>query len=143
MRSKVLLACNIISTLYTGSWLYLLVGALIRAGGINYMEYWISYFDAVLELAQLDTVSVSVITAIIILIFAHVILLTVGILMGWIGYFSKKSGFATFAAVLYLIGTLCLPVSALSGLLIIILGFVGANKQKKLRKREISSPLEQ
>ncbi len=41
---------------------------------------------------------------------------------------------ANFAAALYLIGTICFPVYILFGLLLTIIGFVGAGNQKKISK---------
>ena len=51
MRSKALLVSNILATLYSATLLWIFGGAIIEAGGLDYIGYWQQYFDLVFELA--------------------------------------------------------------------------------------------
>lgn len=132
MRSKALFVSNILATVYAAMLLYVFGGAIVSAGGLEYIEAWQQYFDLLFELVGFSSVSVNVLYALVILLILHVGTFTLGFLLGWIGYIAKKSGLAKLAAVLYLIGTICFPICVFFGLPITIIGFVGAGKQKKI-----------
>lgn len=132
MRSKTLLVSNILSTLYTGYLLWFFGGAIIAAGGIDYIEYCQQTFGAVFDLVGFSSVSVNVIYAIVILLLVHIGTFTLGALLGWFAYLAKKSGLAKFSATLYLLGTICFPIYFFFGLPLTIIGYVGGGKQKKI-----------
>lgn len=132
MRSKTLLVSNILATIYSVILLCVFGGAIISAGGIEYISYWQQYFNLIFELAGVGSATASLIYAIVILLITHISVFTFGTVFGWIGYFTKKSGLAKFGATLYLIGTICFPIYFFFGLPITIIAFVGGGKQKKL-----------
>lgn len=132
MRSKSLLISNILSTLYVGYLLWIFGGAIIAAGGINYIEYCQQVFGAFFDLVGFSSVSVNVIYVIVVLLFVHIGTFAFGVLMDRISYFAKKSGIAKFAATLYLVGTICFPIYIFFGIPLTIIGYVGGGKQKKL-----------
>ena len=132
MRSKALLVSNVLSTIYAGYLLWFFGGALIAAGGMDYIEYCQQTFGALFDLVGFSSASVNVIYAIVILLVVHICVFALGAIFGWIGYLAKKSGWAKFAATLYLIGTICFPIYIFFGLPLTIIGFVGGGKQKKL-----------
>ncbi len=132
MRSKTLLVSNLLSTIYTGYLLSVYGGAVVEAGGMDYIEYCQQSFKAVFDMVGFSSVSINIIYAIVILLAVHICAFTLGTVFGWIGYLSKKSGIAKFSATLYLIGTICFPIYVFFGLPLIITGFVGGGKQKQL-----------
>jgi len=132
MRSKTLLISNILSTLYVGYLLWFFGGAIIAAGGMDYIEYCQQTFGAVFDLVGFSSVSVNVIYAIVILLLVHICTFTLGTLLGWCAYLAKKSGLAKFSATLYLLGTICFPIYIFFGLPLTIIGYVGGGKQKKI-----------
>ena len=132
MRSKALLVSNVLSTIYAGYLLWVFGGALIAAGGMDYIEYCQQTFGALFDLVGFSSTSVNIIYAIVVLLIVHICAFTLGAILGWVGYLAKKSGWAKFGATLYLIGTICFPIYIFFGLPITIIGFVGGGKQKKL-----------
>ena len=132
MRSKTLLISNILSTLYAGYLLWFFGGAIIAAGGMDYIEYCQQTFGAVFDLVGFSSVSVNVIYAIVILLLVHIGTFTLGSLLGWCAYLAKKSGLAKFSSTLYLIGTICFPIYFFFGLPLAIIGYIGGGKQKKI-----------
>lgn len=132
MRSKVLFVSNILSTTYASYLLWYFGGALIAAGGMDYIEYCQQTFGALFDLVGFSSASVNILYAIIVLFLVHICVFTLGAIFGWIGYIVKKSGWAKFAATLYLIGTICFPFYFFFGLPLTIIGFMGGGKQKKL-----------
>lgn len=138
MRSKALLVSNILATLYSATLLWIFGGAIIEAGGLDYIGYWQQYFDLVFELAGFSATAEIVLT-IVILLLVHIGVFVLGAVFGWIAYLSKKSGLAKFAATLYLIGTICFPIYVLFGLPLTIIGFVAGGKQKKINKAVVGA----
>ena len=132
MKSKTLLISNILSTLYAGYLLWLFGGAIIVAGGMDYIEYCQQTFGAVFDLVGFSSVSVNVVYAIVILLLVHIGTFTLGALLSWFAYLAKKSGLAKFSATLYLLGTICFPIYIFFGLPLTIIGYVGGGKQKKI-----------
>ncbi len=131
-RSKTLLVTNILATLYSVYLLWVFGGAIIEAGGTDFIEAIVSYFELVFSLLGTSSPAVTVIYVILVLLCIHIVAFVLGCLFGWLAYISKKSGTAKFAATLYLIGTICFPVYLFFGLPITILGFIGGGKQKKI-----------
>lgn len=132
MRSKSLLVSNILSTLYSLFLLWIFGGAIIAAGGLDYIYFMQDYFSLVFNLIGYSTVSVTVLYVVLILLLLHIFAFTLGFIFAWIGYGVKSSGLAKFSAVLFLIGTLCFPIYIFPCLPLTILAFVGGNNQKKI-----------
>ncbi len=113
MRSKVLLVSNIIATLY--------------------VVYLITYFGgSVLSTSGAEAVGGAIATA---LVMPHMLMFVIGAVFGWIGYFIKANWSALVGAILYAVGTLFFLAYFMFGVPILILGFVGYSKQKKLNKQ--------
>ena len=129
-----LLVANILSTVYSGYLLYFYVGAIIEAGGADFIDAIGAYFELAFDLLGMSSPAVTFLYVVLVLLCVHIITFALGCLTGWLAYAGKKSGGAKFAATLYLIGTICFPVYLFFGLPITIVGFIGAGKQKKLNK---------
>lgn len=110
MRSKILLVANILATLYT--------------------VYLITYFGGgTLNADGAEAVGGAIATA---LVTPHMIMFLIGAIFGWLGFFVKKSWAALVAAILYSVGTLFFLMYAMFGIPILVFGFIGYSKQKKL-----------
>lgn len=137
MRSKVLLVSNILATVYSLILLFIFGGTIIQAGGMDYVYALQEYFSSAFDLLELLGASLSLLTVLyvfLVLLCIHVVLFALGGIFGWVAYAGKSSGGAKFAAVLYLLGTICFPIYFYFGLPITILGFIGGGKQKKINK---------
>ena len=97
----------------------------------NHTNYFLS---SLLESAEEITIFMTILNVLYIFVSLHTFFLTLATIFAWIGYACKGAGFALSAAILYLVGTLLCPIFILSGLPIIILGFVGQSCQRKLNK---------
>lgn len=131
-RSKTLLVSNILATIYSAYLLWVFGGAIIEAGGADFINAMGAYFELAFEMLGMSSPAMNFLYAVVILLCVHIALFVLGCLFGWIAYAAKKSGGAKFAATLYLIGTICFPVYLFFGLPITIVGFVGGGKQKKI-----------
>ncbi|MBE6904479.1 MAG: hypothetical protein E7480_07725 [Ruminococcaceae bacterium] len=131
-RSKTLLVSNILATLYSVYLLCIFGGAIIEAGGADFIDTIGAYFELAFNILGMNSTAVTVLYVILVLLCVHIVTFIIGCLIGWIAYASKKSGTAKLAAILYLIGTICFPVYLFFGLPITIVGFVGSGKQKKI-----------
>ena len=110
MRSKILFVANALATLYA--------------------IYLISYFGGgTLNADGAEAVGGAIATA---LVTPHMIMFVIGAVFGWIGFLAKKSWAALVAAILYSVGTLFFLMYIMFGAPILILGFIGYSKQKKL-----------
>ena len=139
MRSKTLFVSNVLATLYSAALIWIFGGAIVAAGGIEYLDALGAYFELIFELLDMgSSAAVTGLYVVLILLCVHVIAFTIGSLIGWIAFAAKKSGGAKFAATLYLLGTLCFPIYLFSGLPITILGFIGGRKQKNINKAIIA-----
>ncbi len=132
MRSIALLVSNILATLYSAFLLLTFGGAIIEAGGADFVNAVGAYFELIFNVLGINSPEITVLYVILILLCVHIAVFVIGCLVGWIAYACKKSGAAKFAAVLYLLGTICFPIYILFGLPITIIGFIGGGKQKKL-----------
>ncbi len=113
MKSKVLFVANTLATLYV---IYLCShfwGGMANADGA-------------------EAIGGAIATA---LVTPHIIMFLVGAVFGWIGFFIKKSWAALVGAILYSVGTLFFLMYAMFGVPILILGFIGYAKQKKLNSQ--------
>lgn len=131
-RSKILLVSNILATLYTVYLLWTFGGAVVEAGGVDFIDAFGSYFELAFEILGMSSPALTFLYVIVVLLCVHSIAFVLGCLIGWIAYVKGKSGGAVGAAVLYLIATICFPVYLFFGLPITIVGFVGAGKQKRI-----------
>lgn len=131
-RSKTLLAANLLATLYAVYWLWTFGGAVVKAGGVDFLEAMGAYVELAFSLLGMDSPALTFLTVILVLLCVHIAAFVLGCIIGWIAYAGKKSGGAKAAATLYLVGTLCFPVFLFFGLPITIVGFVGGGKQKKI-----------
>ena len=119
MKSKTLLVSNIIASLYDA---FLLIWFVIING------------DELNKIAKGLRILGSDADFIIILLWVHIILFTLGCIFAWIGYAKKKSGKAKAGAFMFLFGTICFPVYFFICIPIVIVAFVAAGEQKKNNK---------
>lgn len=109
-RSKILFICALLATIY--------------------VIYLISYFgNATGDLNSSEEIGGAIATA---LVTPHMIFIGVGAIFSWLGFFLKKSWSALVAAILYCIGALSFIMYFVFCIPLIILGFVGYSKQKKM-----------
>lgn len=110
MRSKILFIANTLATLYS--------------------IYLITYFGGgTLNADGAEAVGGAIAT---VLVTPHMIMFLIGAIFGWIGFIAKKSWAALTGAILYSVGTLLFLLYAMFGIPILVFGFIGYNKQKKL-----------
>lgn len=110
MRSKILFIASTLATLYTVYLIWYFGGGTLNADGA-------------------EAVGGAIATA---LVTPHMIMFLIGAIFGWIGFLAKKSWAALVAAILYSVGTLFFLVYAMFGIPILVFGFIGYSKQKKL-----------
>lgn len=111
-RSKVLLICAIIATIYT--------------------IYLISHFSGSMATDDsTEAIGGAIATA---LVTPHIVMVGLGAVFSWLGFFLKKSWAALVGAILYCVAALVFILYAAFCIPIIILGFVGFSKQKQLEK---------
>lgn len=127
MRSKTLIVSAVYSSIIGVSSLIYLISFLSQ-GGMEAMSL-LNDLAGIFGGASDAVVAANVIFA---LLVAFVLLYFFGAVFAWISIISKKSGFAKAGAVMYLLGTIAFPIIVIIGVPAIILGFVGASKQKKL-----------
>ena len=111
-RSKVLLVATALATIYAVYLITYFVGGTANAEGA-------------------EAVGGAIATAI---VMPHMIMFLIGAVFGWIGVLARKSWAALVGAILYPVGTMFFLMYAMFGVPILILGFVGYSKQKKLNK---------
>lgn len=132
-RSKTLLVSNIFSTFYSAYLLWTFGGAIIAAGGLEYIEALAEYFEAafaLLEMLGTSSAALGILYVVLVLLAVHIVLFVLGTIVGWLAFVGKRPGKG--AAVLYLIGTICFPIYLFYGLPITIIAFVGSGRQKKI-----------
>ena len=111
-RSKALFVCALISAIY--------------------VIYLISYFGTAMgNLDSSEEIGGAIATA---LVTPHIIVMGLGSLFSWIGFFFKKAWAALVGAILYCLGTLLFIMYFIFCIPIIIFGFIGYAKQKNLTK---------
>ena len=111
-RSKVLFVGSLLATLYT---IYLMI-----------------HFGS--AMGSSDTavaVGGAIATA---LVTPHMLLTGLGAVFAWIGFGTRKTWAALVGAIMYCVGALLFLVYAMFSIPLIILGFIGYSKQKKLNK---------
>lgn len=111
-RSKVLFACALVATIY--------------------VIYLISYFGSAMgDMNSAEEIGGAIATA---LVTPHMIIIGIGAIFSWIGFFLKKAWGALVGAILYCVGALLFMLYLIFVIPLIILGFVGYVNQKKLIK---------
>lgn len=95
-----------------------------------YVIYLVSYFtNGMGDLNSSEEVGGALATA---LVTPHIIIMGLGAIFSWIGFFLKKSWGALVGAILYSVGALAFMLYIIFCIPLIILGFVGYAKQKKI-----------
>lgn len=111
-RSLILLIATVLSTAYAIYLFCYFVGGTASASGT-------------------DVLSGAIATA---LVTPHAIMFLIGAIFGWLGYLFKMSWSALVAAILYAVGSLLFLAYIMFGAPILIFGFIGYAKQKKINK---------
>lgn len=140
MRSKALLASNILASIYIpilfGTTILLIEQISKIRVNIPYMsfEFWILIF----KLVQYSSTALTTVFVIVVLALLHVVLFVLAILLGWIAYARKSWGTGLASAIIYLVGSVIFPISLVLVLPImsIVFGFIGAFDQRKYHKKE-------
>lgn len=110
MRSKVLIVATALATIYSVYLITYFVGGTANSSGP-------------------EAVGGAIATA---LVTPHIIVFSIGAVFGWLAVFAKKCWAALVAAILYSVGTLFFLAYFMFGVPILVLGFIGYRKQKKL-----------
>lgn len=109
-RSKATFVCAILATIY--------------------VIYLISYFGSAMgDLNSTEEIGGALATA---LVTPHMVVIGIGAIFSWISFFSRKPWAALVGAILYCVGALLFIMYAVICIPMIILGFVGYSKQKKM-----------
>ncbi|MFA6809217.1 MAG: hypothetical protein WCR27_09530 [Eubacteriales bacterium] len=110
-RSKVLFICAILGTIYT--------------------VYLIVYFAGTMgDLNSTDELGGALATA---LVMPHMVAMALGTIFSWLGFFLKKSWAALVGAILYCVAAVVFIMYAMFCIPMIVLGFIGFVKQKKMQ----------
>lgn len=111
-RSKALFVCALLTSIY--------------------VIYLISYFgNSMGSLDSSEEIGGAIATA---LVTPHMAVMGIGAIFSWLGFFLRKSWAALVGAILYCLGALLFIMYILFCIPLIILGFIGYTKQKKLTK---------
>lgn len=109
-RSKVLFVCAILAAIY--------------------VIYLITYFMGATDSEDAaEAIGGAIATA---LVMPHMLVMALGAIFTWIGFCLCKSWGALVGAILYCLGLVLFPAYFMFAIPLIILGFVGFAKQKKL-----------
>ena len=105
----------------------LFIGALLAT---LYTIYLVLYFGGAMSSSDSgEAIGGAIATA---LVTPHMLLTGLGAVFSWIGFGTKKTWGALVGAILYCVGALLFIVYAIFSIPLIILGFVGYSKQKKI-----------
>lgn len=111
-RSKVLFICALLATIY--------------------VIYLIAYFTgATTSSDSAEALGGAIATAI---IMPHLVLNALGAIFNWIGVLFQKNWGALTGSILYSVGLVLFPLYFMFSVPLIVLGFVGFTKQKKLNE---------
>lgn len=109
-RSKVLFACALLATAYA---IYLIV-----------------YFGGSMSSdSDADAISGAIATA---LVTPHMVVMAIGAVFCWIGFFLRKNWGALVGAILFCVGLVLFIPYFMFSIPLIILGFIGFAKQRKI-----------
>lgn len=110
----------------------LFIGAILST---IYVIYLICYFGGTMgDLNSSEEIGGAIAT---VLVTPHIILMGLGAIFSWLGFFLRKSWGALVGAILYCVGAILFILYALFCIPIIVLGFVGYANQKKMMKQDI------
>ena len=99
-----------------------------------YVVYLVCYFSGAMgNLDSAEEVGGAIATA---LVTPHMVVIGAGAVFAWIGFGTRKTWAALTGAILYCVGALLFVMYALFCIPIIILGFVGYSKQKKINNED-------
>ena len=101
---------------------------------IAYTIYVLSYFASANATSATDTEAVAAGIATL-LVLPSVFVLGIGVILGLIGFFNRSAGLQLTAAILYSVAGLLFLLYALFLVPSIVLGFMGWNQQKKIKKQ--------
>lgn len=110
-RSKVLFVCALLATIY--------------------VIYLVCHFSGSISSSNSDAETAGSVLATA-LVTPHMIMTAMGALFSWLGFFLRKSWAALVGAILYCVGLVLFFVYFMFSTPLIILGFVGYSKQKKI-----------
>ena len=109
-RSKILFICAVLATMY--------------------VTFLISYFgNSMGDLNSGEEIGGLFATA---MVTPHIVVIGIGAVFSWLGFFLRKSWCALVGAILYCVGSLLFILYIMFGIPLIILGFIGYAKQKTL-----------
>lgn len=92
MRSKILLISNILATIYSSILLWWFGGAIVEAGGFDYISDVVQAF----EILESFSIEAEFLKILLVFLCIHIVVFALGCIIGWIANFAKKSGFAKF-----------------------------------------------
>lgn len=135
MRSKMLLASNIVASLYCIILLWTIIGVfIIDAEGKNIINAIGSFFEWIFDNLNLNLEITRYLFIQGILFLIHSAIFVFGTIISWISYLLKKDITSIVAAIVYLVGTIVSPICIIFGIPITTLAFVGAVNQKKVNQ---------
>lgn len=109
----------------------LFIGTLLAS---LYVIYLMIYFGGAMNSTDsAEALGGTIATA---LVTPHMVVIGIGCVFGWIGFFMRKNWGALLAGILYSVGALLFFVYAIFCVPLIILGFVGYAKQKKINSEK-------
>lgn len=107
----------------------LFVGTLLASAYVIYLM--VHFGSSMTSSDSSEAIGGAIATA---LVTPHMLFIGLGAIFSWIGFFLRKSWGALVGAILYCVGAIIFLVYAVFCVPLIILGFVGYAKQKKLIK---------
>lgn len=113
-RSKALFVCAILATMYS---LYLII----------------YFFSTMMVDDSLEALGGAIATT---LVTPHMVLMTLGAIFSWLGFFLRKSWGALVGAILYCVAALVFMIYGMFCIPMIVLGFVGYVNQKNMEKKK-------
>ena len=116
-RSKILFVCALLATLY--------------------VIYLISYFtSSVGDMNSSEEIGGAIATA---LVTPHIVIMGLGAIFSWLGFFLRKSWGALVGAILYCVGALMFILYAVFCIPLIVLGFIASTISSLVKKAGLSS----
>jgi hypothetical protein len=112
-----------------------IAGAIATAIAFAYGIYLISYWAGANTGTSGDSeaVGAAIATA---LVLPHLLVTWIGVIFGFIGFFTRKSGFLLTAAILYASAAVLFLIYAIFLVPSIVLGFIGYVNQKKMTPKK-------
>lgn len=137
MRSKTLLASNILVSLYSVVLSWVFIGfAVLDVRGKGIINAIGGFFETAFKTIHIDLAIINYLSLLGILALVHLAVFIIGSVVAWVAYGKKSQAVAIASAVIFLIGTICSPINFVFGLPITVATFIGANNQKNLNHTE-------